>query len=183
VNNKNCLKQLWIAAALVLVMFLQSTNVFAGEKRGGWSNPLPSRHEVIVVRGKKYHYNEGRFYRPWFFGFGFTVAIPPIGAIVNILPFGHRTIIVAGATYYCYDDVYYMLCPSGYVVVPAPIVSQQVIATQNLTGEKIPISIPNSNGSYTTIILVKQGDGYVGPQGEYYPGNPTMGQLKSLYGK
>ena len=30
---------------------------------------------------------------------------------------------------------------------------------------------------------IGSGDGFVGPQGEYYPGHPTVEQLKILYGK
>ena len=45
------------------------------------------------------------------------------------------------------------------------------------------INIPNNNGSYTAITLIKRGNGYVGPQGEFYPGKPTVEQLRALYGR
>ncbi len=35
----------------------------------------------------------------------------------------------------------------------------------------------------TAVTLKRAGTGYVGPQGEYYSDNPTVEQLKVLYGK
>jgi hypothetical protein len=50
-------------------------------------------------------------------------------------------------------------------------------------GQTITVNVPNSNGSFTPVKLVKYQGGYIGPQGEYYPGNPTVDQLRVLYGK
>jgi len=68
---------------------------------------------------------------------------------------------------------------AGSIALKVPIESKTVITK----GEQITINVPNSNGSYTPVTLVKYGNGYIGPQGEYYPGNPTVEQLKALYGK
>ncbi len=38
-------------------------------------------------------------------------------------------------------------------------------------------------GGYTAITLKKWGNGFIGPQGEYYSEHPTVEQLKTLYGK
>ena len=176
-NKKYFAKRLWIVAGLGLVMVLQSTNAFARDRGKERSR------EVITVGHQRYFYHDGRFFKPGWFWFDIALFHPPIGAVVTFLPFGFRTVVIGGLTYYHFNNIYYRACPSGYVVVPMPGVSQNVIATQNLSGEKVPINIPNSNGSYTTIMLVKQGDGYLGPQGEYYSDNPTIEQLKTLYGK
>jgi hypothetical protein len=45
------------------------------------------------------------------------------------------------------------------------------------------VNIPNDHGSYTAVIIKRSGNGYVGPQGEYYPDFPTVAQLKVMYGK
>ena len=179
-DKKYFAKRLWIVAGLGLVIALQSTNAFARD-RGDRGKARP--REVITVGHQRYSYHDGRFYRPSWFNFEIALGIPPRGAVVHLLPFGYRSLVIGGSTYYYYDNIYYQDCPTGYAVVPAPVVSQKVIATQNLSGERVPINILNSNGSYTTVVLVKQGGGYVGPQGEYYPGHPTVEQLKSLYGK
>jgi Family of unknown function (DUF6515) len=129
------------------VLVLQSTNVFAREgDRGG--NRGRSREEVTVGH-QRYSYHDGRFYKPGLFWFGIALGIPPLGAVVRFIPSGHRTVVIGGSTYYHYNNIYYRASPSGYVVVPAP--------------ERVSINIPNFNGSYTTIVLVKQGGGYAGP--------------------
>jgi hypothetical protein len=46
----------------------------------------------------------------------------------------------------------------------------------------VTVNITNSNGSINTVRLRKQGVGFVGPRGEYYPTMPTEDQLKPLYG-
>ena len=168
---------------LGLVMVLQSTNVFARDRDGDRDRNRGRSREVITVGRQRYSYHDGRFYKPSWFWFDIALFHPPLGAVVSFLPFGFRTVVIGGSTYYHSNNIYYRACSSGYVVVPEPEVSQNVIVTQNLSGEKVPINILNSNGSYTTIMLVKQRGGYLGPQGEFYPGNPTIEQLKSLYGK
>lgn len=47
--------------------------------------------------------------------------------------------------------------------------------------ETVIINVPNSNGSYTPVKLTKHGQGYTGPQGEYYESYPSVEQLKVLY--
>jgi hypothetical protein len=165
-------KKFWVVSLLCLGLAFIYSEAFAAERGRG-------RREVVVVGHRRYHYDDGRFYKPSWFGFQIAIRVPPIGATVTYIPAGHRTIIFGGVTYYYYDNVYYKPCPSGYIVVPAPV----VVAPQNLAGETVTINVPNSNGSYTPVILVKRGNGYVGPQGEYYPGNPTVEQLRALYGK
>jgi len=178
-NKRTFASKFWLAAFLSLILIIPSTDAFAR----GQSRPMPSRYENVRVGRERYHYRDGRFYRLGFFGFWFFAVRPPIGVIIRVLPVGRRTIIVGGIPYYYYDDIYYRDCPLGYIVVPAPVVNPNVVAPpQNLYGETVTINVPNSNGSFTPITLVKRGNGYVGPQGEYYPGHPTVEQLRALYG-
>lgn len=171
-----------IVALAGAMLMMPCASAFA---RGHEERSEHARHEVVVVDHHRYHYRDGRFYRPGWFGFEFAVIAPPIGAVVTFLPVGHRTVIVGGISYYYYDNVYYKACPTGYVVVPAPVVTSTVVAepAQGTSGDKVTINVPNANGSFTSVILVKHGNGYIGPQGEYYPGNPSVEQLKALYGK
>jgi len=64
-------------------------------------------------------------------------------------------------------------------VTPAKI-APQAIQPDN---SSITINIPNANGGYTPVKLVKSNGGYIGPQGEFYTEMPTVEQLKVLYGK
>jgi len=188
-----------VALCLSLILFLRPTNALAYPGMGGPEGPrgggpqeYPRRGpEEIMVGYEHYRYHEGRFYRPVFFGlFEILVNVTPVGAIVTVLPFGYRTIVIGNITYYCYNDIYYTACPSGYIVVTAPVVNPDVVvipsgvtSSKKVSGETVTVNVPNSNGSYTSVTLVKHKDGYVGPQGEYYPGHPTVDQLKILYGK
>jgi len=172
---------LWLTIGLYLILMLSYSNVFAWGRSG--------HREVVMFGHERYHYHNGRFYRPSWFGFEIALFTPPIGATVKVLPLGYKTIIFSGSTYYYYDDIYYTRCPSGYIVVPTPQISPNVTAittlapSHNLSAETFTVNVPNSNGSYAPVTLTKHNNGYLGPQGEYYPGNPTIEQLKVLYGK
>ncbi len=183
-DKKIAVKRLGVAAALGLVLVFQSTNAFARDRdddRGREHDRGRSR-EVVVVGHQKYDYHNGRFYKPGLFFFNIALGIPPFGAVVHFLPEDHRVVVVGGSTYYYYDNVYYRPNLNGdYIVVPSPVAP--VPAVQGLTGRRVTVNILNSDGSYTTVQLVQQRGGYVGPQGEFYPGNPTIEQLRTLYGR
>ena len=134
-----------------------------------------------------YRYHGGRWHDDgWFWGFFATVIA--VGAIVATLPPLYETVYVSGQPYYYYDDIYYRPCPNGYVVVPAPAIATVVTApavTQPtvISAEAVVINIPNASGGYMPVTLIKHKTGYLGPQGEYYEGHPTVEQLRVLYGK
>ncbi len=141
--------------------------------------------ERIVVGSSRYHYRDGRFYRPAWFGFQFVFTSAPVGAVVTSLPFGCRTVFVRGTPYYYYNGVYYRRHASGFIVVPVPVVQNtdvSVGAVPSFSHEAVTINIPNKNGSFTPVTLVRQSNGFIGPQGEYYPDRPTVEQLRVLYG-
>jgi len=176
---KNILfKRLGVAACLTSIVILQSTSAFA---RSGEDRSHIRGREAVVSGHERYHYSDGRFYRSGWFGFGIAVSALTIGALIESLPPRHTTVIVEGTPYY-HDDIYYyrQVPEGGYVVVPQPVIIQPQIQTPGVT---TTINVPNSNGSYTPVTLVKRNNGFVGPQGEYYPGNPTVEQLRALYGK
>jgi hypothetical protein len=175
--------------SLVFFMVMLCGNAFAREEsrsQRGYAGRGGRGHEEIRVGHERYHYRDGRFFRLGWFGFEIGVIAPPVGVIVTTIPSGHRTVIVRGTTYYAYDDVYYTPCPSGYIVVPPPAVSvapAPVVTSAPVLSETVTVNVPNANGSYTAVPLVRRNNGYVGPQGEFYSGNPTVDQLKTLYGK
>ena len=175
--------KIWLVLGMCSVLFvMHSENAFAW----GWARTLPPRHEIIELRGARYHYSHGRFYRPG--PFGFFMVNPPVGIFVSILPPVQRTIIVGGISYYYADEVYYTDTIGGYVVVPPPVNNITIVNTapaatiETPPGKTITVNVPNTNGSFTPVKLVQYKNGYVGPQGEYYPGNPTVDQLRVLYG-
>ncbi len=148
-----------------------------------------------------HYYRGGRWYRHGWFGFDVAVSALTIGALVDSLPPRYTTVVVGGVPYYYYDNLYYRSCRGGYVVVPAPVITQPIVVATEVSqpvvvstpapvvqsrpqiSETVTINIPNSRGGYTAIALKKYGNGFIGPQGEYYSENPTVEQLKTLYGK
>jgi len=67
--------------------------------------------------------------------------------------------------------------PVRYVIVPSAN-CPPAIAPQTLV-----INVPNSNGSYTSVPLTVASNGtFIGPQGEIYPTQPTVEQLRQMYG-
>ncbi len=183
--------KVWLAGVLSVIILLCSVNAFAAD-RGGHSGARAGReqnfkgrpHEVVNMGHNRYHYRNGRFFRVGWFGLEIAVVTPPMGAVITVLPFGHRIVVVNGATYYSYNNIYYQPCPMGYVVIPQPLERTVVLAENRvLASGNVTINVPNVNGSYTSIMLVKKDNGYIGPQGEYYPEHPTIEQLKALYGR
>jgi hypothetical protein len=138
-----------------------------------------------VVGHRRHYYHHGRFYRPGRFGFSFRYNAPYRGAFITSLPFGYSTVIIAGEPYYRYNHIYYRRHQHGYFVVPAPLISDPPLVEPLITASgsgTVTINVPNARGGYNAVTLEKRGTGYVGPQGEYYEGNPTMEQLRALYG-
>jgi hypothetical protein len=146
-----------------------------------------------------YAYHGGRWHSHGWFGFDYAVGYPPVGVIVASLPFGYTRIIYAGVPYYYYDNVYFSACPGGYIVVPAPQPQEEVTpaasegedneqavtatAKVSKNSDLIVVNIPKKSGGFIPVKLTKHGSGYIGPQGEFYAGHPTVEQLSVLYGE
>jgi len=148
-------------------------------------------YRSIFWHGLGYLYAEGLFYQHT--AAGYVIVEPPVGALVPGLPAGYGTVMIAGRPYYYYEDTYYAAAPGGYIVTappvaaPAPMVMAPVsvppAVSNNSPVDTYEIQIPNSDGSYTLVVLKKVEKGFVGPQGEFYPEHPTVEKLKLLYGR
>jgi hypothetical protein len=156
-----------------LVAVMVSCNAFAW----GWG-----RHG--------YYYSGGN----WWLGNAIVAGLVA-GAVVASLPPRCETVYVGGYPYYYDGSYYYQRSPNGYVVVEPvegepvavqPVATSENVPPQNYSAENkrsVSILIANSNGTSTTIMLIKKGSGYVGPEGEYYEAMPTMKQIKAVYGQ
>jgi hypothetical protein len=157
-------------------------------------NFLPAGYFTVWAGGTRYYYYDGLYYT--YAGYGDYVLVnPPIGARVSAIPPDFQPVMINGITYYTDHGVYYVLTRHhGYKVVAPPVMyaqPQQVIVTQPVAAiqgpayaqDAFPVNVPNNSGGYTTVLIKKSGNGYVGPQGEFYPEFPKVTQLKAMYGK
>jgi len=148
---------------------------------------LPVGYITINVGWHRYYYYDGLYYT--FVGGDYVLVNPPVGAYVQVIPPDFQAVIINGRTYYTDNGVYYILTRyHGYKVVAAPVVyaPPQVIVTQpygNGGQGAFPVNIPNNSGGYISVIIKKSGNGFVGPQGEFYPQFPTVEQLRVMYNK
>ena len=74
------------------------------------------------------------------------------------------------------DDI-----PVPETVAPSSPVAVTPIDTTPLN--TVTVTVPNSAGGYATLNLIRFGDGFTGPQGEYYPTFPSSMQLMLMYGQ
>ena len=167
-------------------------------------NYISDGFSPIWVGGIKYYYYDGLFYIRE--GFEYVLVQPPVGAYVSAIPSDFRPVSINGRIYYTDNGVYYLLTEHhGYRVVQPPLVYEQpvqvvetqpaqVVVTQTAPApvvaapvesvqDTFPVNVPNKNGGYTAVLIKKSGNGYVGPQGEFYASFPTVSQLKVMYGK
>jgi len=49
-------------------------------------------------------------------------------------------------------------------------------------GDSFTVNVPNAQGTYTSLLIRKSGNGYIGPQGEFYAQFPSIAQLQVVYG-
>jgi hypothetical protein len=167
----------------------------------GWHmHYLPAGYFTIWAGGARYYYYDGLYYS--YVGNGDYVLVnPPIGAYVTAIPPDFQPVFINGVTYYTDNGVYYILTRHhGYKVVAAPVVyahPQPVVTTVTIpqvpatvvvqpavaVQDTFPVNIPNNTGGYSTVVIKRSGNGYVGPQGEFYAQFPKVSQLKAMYGK
>ena len=105
---------------------------------------------------------------------------------VFVSPPVYQPVAINGTTYYLNDGNYYAYNGYGYQAVapPVQVIQPPIVADQDQGApDSFTINIPNDKGGYTSVTLRKSGDGYVGPQGEYYPKFPAVSQLEVIYGK
>ena len=170
-------------------------------EHGRYSFWLPAAFTTLMLAGLTYYYCEGVYYSRH--PYGYVVVPPPCGAVVREIPPVYVPIVINGATYYTADGIYYQPAGQGYVVVQQPqniiSVQQAPLQVQTNTGtvvEKVipstpvdksdkvfTVNVPNIKGGFTAVTLKKAANGYIGPQGEFYPEFPTVEQLQIMYGK
>jgi len=113
----------------------------------------------------------------------------------------YQPVVINGVTYYVNNGVYYnytaygyqaVATPVGVVAAPtavpatAPIVQADAVTVTPSsvnTDDSYTVNIPNGKGGYNAVLLKRSGNGFIGPQGEFYAEFPKVSQLQLMYGK
>jgi hypothetical protein len=160
---------------------------------------IPVGYKIIPYGNTTYYYYDRVYYEKQ--PTGYTVVTPPPQAVAANAPAveaPEKSIIVqvpnpngsfVPVTLYKYSDGY--VGPKGEHYADYPTVDQlkAMYSVSSASAEPAPaeeelsFDVPNANGSFTKVTLLKSKDGYVGPEGEFYPKKPTMEQLKVMYSK
>jgi hypothetical protein len=137
------------------------------------------------------YYYGGPYYYPYDYPYYANPYYYPSSAVL-VSSSSYQPVVVNGVTYYVNNGVYYIYTQSGYqavatpVGVTAPVIQPAAVTTVPVstdTDDAFTINIPNSKGGYTAVLLKKSGNGFVGPQGEFYSEFPKVSQLQMMYGK
>jgi hypothetical protein len=153
---------------------------------GGITVSLPNGYINVGYGGRRYYYGSGVFYQA---GIRDYVVVPaPVGAVVTVIPRDAYAVVVDGVQYHTYNGIYYKRFAEGYKVVdpPAQVIVEPTTIAANVTPkqqEEFTLNIPNNKGGYTAVSLKRSGEGFIGPQGEFYNQFPTVEQLKTMYAK
>ena len=171
--------KLFFVFLVLSFMVMRPTSSYAYWHGHGW---------VGVSIGVPGPYYYGYPYSPYYYGDPYY---PPAYVVASS---AYQPVVVNGVTYYLNNGVYYIYTQYGYQAVAAPAgVSAPVVqaasvtavpaSTNSVSDDAITINIPNDKGGYTAVILKRSGNGFVGPQGEFYPEFPKVSQLQTIYGK
>ena len=143
--------------------------------------------------GHHSHFDLSFSFFPWYYHDDYVLVSP---AVVNPIPVHYQTVYVNGVSYYVNNGNYYLYDGYGYqlvsppvtVVQPAPVLAAapaqvtSVSATPE-TENSFTLNIPNDQGGYTAVTIRRSGNGFIGPQGEFYSEFPKVSQLKLMYAK
>lgn len=150
---------------------------------------IPSGFTAVNLNGQRYYYNVSLniYYQEEAQGF---VPIPaPIGAVVGAIP-AHCSIENSnGINYYICNGVDYTWTVDGYRVVSSSVSMDQESSVMDANAPagnspaSFTINIPKINGEYVPVILTRSGNGFIGPQGEFYAQFPAVSLLGVIYGQ
>ncbi len=176
-----------IALKILLVFLIAGLFLIQPTDSYAWDHGRGHSHAYVSLNlgwpGPYYGY--GPYYR--YYGDPYYYPSYPAYTVVESPSF--QAVVVNGATYYVNNGVYYVYTQYGYQAVQAPVgipsaTVQAQTATVSAEGDDaLTVNVPNDKGGYNAVIIKRSGQGFVGPQGEFYSEFPKVSQLKLMYGK
>lgn len=134
---------------------------------------LPDGYSVVYVNGLPYYYYSNIYYTVAPVG-GYVVVNPTVETTTTVVTTPATTTATVPAT-----------TPQATTTqaTTAPAATATTLPPATTESETFDVQIPNGNGSFTLVRLIKTKDGFLGPQGEFYPDHPTIEQLQERYVK
>ena len=148
--------------------------IVAAPPIGTYVSILPNGYTAFSVGGIPYFHFRGVYFRPY--TDGYVVVSAPAPAVVSSSSPTDRSQLNTKKE----DTENASTDTTSAASIDNSMLSKE---KQESSADTVVINIPNEDGSYTPVTLVKHGEGYLGPQKEYYTGHPTVAQLRVLYGK
>lgn len=166
---------------------------------GTYIETLPRQTKTIVHQSENYYVYDDTYYVKK--QKGYQVVTPPQAVVTSnavAVEAPEKTVVInvpnpngsyIPVTLQKYSDGY--VGPNGEFYKDYPSIDQlkamyakeSAFIIRNDEPEEIEFNVLNANGSFTKVTLLKSEDGYVGPEGEFYPKKPTMKQLEQMYSK
>ena len=164
------------------LLIIRPTPALAWHGHDGWRGRGFVDVNFGVWPGPYYGYPYNYAYADPYYYPGYAVVASPT----------YQPVVVNGVTYYVNNGVYYTYTQYGYqaVATPAGVTVPAIQAAGPATplanvgaADSYTINIPNNKGGYNAVLLKKSGNGFTGPQGEFYSEFPKVSQLQVMYGK
>ncbi len=134
---------------------------------------IPPEYRPVIINGITYYTDNGVYYI--YTRYGYQVVPQPVTVVVQ------APVVVTQSA------------PAAAIVPVPPTPPQPVSATSSVqvtlpaatpaADDIFTVNIPNNKGGYTPVTIKKSGEGFVGPQGEFYAEFPKVAQLQVMYGK
>jgi hypothetical protein len=159
---------------------------------------LPRYNRVVVIHGVAYYEVDDVYYRSTPEGYIVVERPPEPGKVVASVPEPQGTTVTVYApkkdndgftpvTLKKIDGGY--LGPQGefYPTMPRVSLLTEMYGIpeilQDMRSDTYFIHVPNKDGqTYTRVELTRRNNGFVGPQGEFYPIMPSVAHLAEMYG-
>ena len=141
---------------------------------------IPQGSQPVMVDGVAYYNINGVTYM--YTPYGYQVVPPPKLVIVKNYLVEQKADTVATTDSKAATPA---IANTGASATAAKAVTQEPSGSDASVNsdEAFTVNIPNSKGEYTAVTLKRSGNGFIGPQGEYYPEFPKIEQLKVMYAK
>lgn len=140
---------------------------------------IPPGYQHVVVDGVPYYIINGVTYMQTAYGYYQVVPTPPV--ISNMAPVPSAAYAPETSSPPPQPTMAPAPNPAANVSMPVERPAQDAAASN--AGDTFTVNIPNAKGGYVPVTLKRSGNGFIGPQGEFYTEFPRVDQLKLMYGK